>query len=317
MSLPGLFEHHQKRCEDLLMGYLDLLSAGACKVCWMFDQQKVAAPREYHSTGGFMPVLLEAPKFSPTAFRKWRSSEQGFIKGFLQGLLAFSQMSSLDIQRHYAELCQEIFEEDPEAYAGLSFTSQREMLSHYGLAGQSKLLIPSTDLYRHYERHLRPILTKVLKHRDDVWFSHVPELHYFPEITDTTDWLTASYYPLHYSREEIGEFAVNVGGLDRFCHRHTLDAPFGGFISAPEVVRSGSEIRKCPKVLGGRDHPFLTDAKIPMSSWVFVYKDIDGLKMLECEQVTCMHQDVLSRFLKVTDLFLSRVQAYAVDYALA
>lgn len=143
------------------------------------------------------------------------------------------------------------------------------------LSGYGELAI------RHFYKHIRPVIKKVIEDIEDVWFSHVLE----ESCPDHQRVMRESGYPDFHWRvadpqmplESDTElyFSVNSGFLpfDK-CLAHTQKAMNGdviGLISKRRAKSLGVEVTAAPASSWGRDHVFFKHSGIPYKEWLFLY----------------------------------------------
>lgn len=180
------------------------------------------------------------------------------------------------------------------------------------------------ELLKHYYRHIRPCVEKLLADLDSVWFSHVMEAkngrghNHYP----VGSWLPMDSGLEHKATPDNKDaFSVNHGRLpvEGNCHVHTANAQRNlglpsimGMISNRNV-REFATIEPAPPSCWGRDHLFLKIKQpIPWSNWLFIYDNINDLDLIEKEQCCCLSRTLLNRLVVVTRQMIDLLQITTV-----
>lgn len=138
------------------------------------------------------------------------------------------------------------------------------------------------DLVNHFFSHIRPVLAKMFMNRDDVWFSHIPEIEKHETLDDNYPkyhWVAKDYAYKNFQVAEVENyFSVNVGTLRQniclFQHSHfNLGFPIG-IINKSCIKRNGNQIKAAPISTCGRDHPFVVETnKMSLENWIFLHTE--------------------------------------------
>lgn len=171
---------------------------------------------------------------------------------------------------------------------------------------QSKLdLRIPREMIDYFNSHIRPIMEKVILHRNDVWFSHMLEEGKIEETYPNKHWLPVD--PGLEDQPTHNGYSVNCGYLPfNGCLAHTWKSFHKmGRKSIIGLIQKNSmtKVAAPPLSCWGRDHLFLTES-INTKEWIFLY---DG--NFDTSQINAININLFNRFIKIYDNLIAKIKA--------
>lgn len=171
------------------------------------------------------------------------------------------------------------------------------------------------DFAPHFYKHIRPIIDRVIRFREDVWLSHVVESkegdkRFYP----SAHWLAKEAGLDEFYDPSSDCFSVHCGRLPfKECLDHTEE--LGGVIGLiSKEMLGGRKIIAAPLSSWGRDHPFIETrgAQIPVEDWIFLYRKTEHLEWLDLSRVHPISISLFNRLVTTIDDVLVRVFALMI-----